>query len=131
MRNSISHPALLGSAIGASSCPNSPLRKLSAAAPPPPTEPAVNESYLSGTSGAYVEEMYEAWSYDPKSVHASWDAYFRGDSYQAPPSLGASTRPNEVSLASLLPGLSGVAPAAVKADSHVIDTHLAVQGAIR
>ena len=131
MRNSISHPALLGSAIGASSCPNSPLRKFSAAAPPPPTEPAVNESYLSGTSGAYVEEMYEAWSYDPKSVHASWDAYFRGESYQAPPSLGASTRPNEVSLASLLPGLSGVAPAAGKADSHVIDTHLAVQGAIR
>ena len=78
-----------------------------------------------------MEEMYEAWSYDPKSVHASLDAYFHGDSYQAPPSLGASTRPNEVSLASLMPGLSGVAPAAAKPDSHVIDTHLAVQGAIR
>ena len=130
MRNSISHPALLGSAVGATSSKTPSLRRFSAA-PPPPTEPAVHESYLSGTSGAYVEEMYEAWSYDPKSVHASWDAYFRGDSYQAPPSLGASTRPNEVSLASLMPGLSGVAPAAAKVDSHVIDTHLAVQGAIR
>ena len=75
--------------------------------------------------------MYEAWAYDPKSVHASWDAYFRGESYQAPPSLGANTGRNEVSLASILPGLSSVAPGAAKADSHVIDTHLAVQGAIR
>eukprot|EP00092_Neocalanus_flemingeri_P041311 GFUD01044984.1.p1 GENE.GFUD01044984.1~~GFUD01044984.1.p1 ORF type:complete len:1026 (+),score=327.77 GFUD01044984.1:62-3139(+) len=131
VRNSISHPSLLGSAVGATSCPNSPLRKFSAAAPPPPTEPAVNESYLSGTSGAYVEEMYEAWSVDPKSVHVSWDAYFRGQSYQAPPSLGTSTRPNEVSLASMLPGLAGMTPAAGKADSNVIDTHLGVQGTIR
>jgi len=131
VRNSISHRSLLGSAVGGTSCPNSPLRKFSAAAPPPPTEPAVNESYLSGTSGAYVEEMYEAWAYDPKSVHASWDAYFSGNTYQAPPSLGAGTRPNEVSLSSLMPGLAGMAPAAGKTDSHVIDTHLAVQGTIR
>ena len=75
--------------------------------------------------------MYEAWSYDPKCVHSSWAAYFRGDTYQAPPSLGANTRPNEVSLASLMLGLSGVAPAAAKVDSHVIDIYLAVQGAIR
>ena len=47
------------------------------AAPPPAQESAVQESFLSGSSGTYVEEMYEAWSYDPKSVHASWDAYFR------------------------------------------------------
>jgi len=42
----------------------------------------LQESYLSGTSGSYMEDMYEAWCYDPKSVHASWDAYFRGGAYQ-------------------------------------------------
>ena len=30
-----------------------------------------------GSSGSYVEDMYEAWAHDPSSVHASWDAYFR------------------------------------------------------
>ena len=29
------------------------------------------------TAGAYVEDMYEAWAHDPKSVHPSWDSYFR------------------------------------------------------
>ena len=80
--------------------------------------------------------MYEAWSYDPKSVHASWDAYFRGGAYQAPPSLGDSTRPNEVSLASMMPGLvaggEGQALAGGgQASTAVIDAHLAVQGTIR
>ena len=41
------------------------------AASPPSTEAAVKESYLSGTSGAYVDEMYKAWSYNPKSVQLS------------------------------------------------------------
>ena len=52
-------------------------RQFSAAPPPPPESALQQESFLSGSSGSYVEEMYEAWSYDPKSVHASWDAYFR------------------------------------------------------
>ena len=39
--------------------------------------------------------MYEQWAYDPSSVHASWDAYFRGSAYQAPPSLGElDTKPH-------------------------------------
>lgn len=28
------------------------------------------ESFLTGTSGVYVEQMYEAWKADPNSVHA-------------------------------------------------------------
>jgi len=79
--------------------------------------------------------MYEAWSYDPKSVHASWDAYFRGGSYTSPPSLGASSRPNEVPLSSLLPGLASAGPGLAvgggQASSAVIDAHLAVQATIR
>ena len=30
------------------------------------------ESYLTGTSGSYVEEMYESWARDPRSVHARY-----------------------------------------------------------
>ena len=79
VRSQIS-PALSQTSL---SCPGSPLRRgLAAAPPPPPAEPAVQESYLSGTSGSYVEDMYESWCYDPKSVHASWDSYFRSGSYQ-------------------------------------------------
>ena len=53
----------------------------------------------------------------------------RGGAYQAPPSLGNTTHPNEIALASLggaLPGMSGGAPSA-----EIIDAHLAVQGTIR
>ena len=107
-------------------------RQLSA--PPPPPEAQAQESYLNATSSTYVEEMYEAWSYDPKSVHASWDAYFRGGAYTAPPSLGASSKPNEVPLSSLIGGLGGgQAGLAVGggASTQVIDAHLAVQATIR
>ena len=40
------------------------------------TEPEVL-IFSPGSSGSYVEDMYEAWAHDPSSVHASWDAYFR------------------------------------------------------
>merc|ERR1711971_359973 len=119
-RNTLNPAALAASSSSA--------RKFSAA-PPPPAEPAAQESFLSGSSGSYVEDMYEAWAHDPSSVHASWDAYFRGGAYQAPPSLGNTTRPNEIALASLggaLPGMGGGAPSA-----EIIDAHLAVQGTIR
>merc|ERR1712212_113497 len=119
-RNTLNPAALAASSSSA--------RKFSAA-PPPPAEPAAQESFLSGSSGSYVEDMYEAWAHDPSSVHASWDAYFRGGAYQAPPSLGNTTHPNEIALASLggaLPGMSGGAPSA-----EIIDAHLAVQGTIR
>ena len=55
---------------------------------------AGGEHHLSGTAGTYLEEMYESWSRDPSSVHASWDAYFRGSTYTPPPNL-ANTKPNE------------------------------------
>ena len=58
---------------------SSPPSRNLASAPPPAL---AHESYLSGSSANYVEEMYEQWAYDPSSVHASWDAYFRGGAYQ-------------------------------------------------
>jgi 2-oxoglutarate dehydrogenase E1 component len=50
---------------------------------------AASDSFLSGTSGNYIDEMYANWKADPRSVHASWDAYFKTGSYQAPPTLVA------------------------------------------
>ena len=35
-----------------------------------------NESFLTGTSSIYAEEMYERYSNDPNSVHESWKHYF-------------------------------------------------------
>lgn len=34
------------------------------------------DSFLSGSSSVYVDQMYDAWRQDPKSVHVSWAAYF-------------------------------------------------------
>lgn len=59
----------------------SPFRSLSTSVP--------SDSFLSGNSTAYVEEMYRNWLHNPNSVHKSWDVYFRTGSYQAPPSLVA------------------------------------------
>ena len=39
------------------------------AAPPPPTQAAA-EPFFNGSSSGYVEEMYNSWFQDPKSVHA-------------------------------------------------------------
>lgn len=34
------------------------------------------EPFMNGTSGVYIEQMYESWLTDHKSVHKSWDAFF-------------------------------------------------------
>ena len=52
-----------------------------------------NDSFINGTSGIYVERMFENWKKDPTSVHASWDIYFSNvnqgmnstDAFQSPP----------------------------------------------
>ncbi|XP_058876083.1 2-oxoglutarate dehydrogenase complex component E1 isoform X2 [Acipenser ruthenus] len=94
------------------------------------TAPVAAEPFLSGTSSNYVEEMYFAWLENPKSVHKSWDVFFRnanagappGMAYQSPPPLGMS--------------LSGLASAQslVSAQPNVeklVEDHLAVQSLIR
>jgi 2-oxoglutarate dehydrogenase E1 component len=40
------------------------------------TKPQEMESFLSGTSGVYAEQMYDNYLEDPNSVHASWKKYF-------------------------------------------------------
>ena len=80
----------------------------SASSPPPPASALAQESFLSGSNSAYVDEMFDSWSRDPASVHASWDAYFRGINYTPPPSLG-NTKANEVPLSAIAPALSAAA----------------------
>ena len=115
----------------------SPRYFASALAPPPPPPTAAQEGYLSATNSSYVDEMYESWARDPKSVHASWDAYFRGAGFQAPPGIGI-TKSNELPLAALAPALMGVSAAGgavastgMGASAKVIEGHLAVQTTIR
>nr|CAH7749845.1 unnamed protein product [Callosobruchus chinensis] len=97
--------------------------------------PAAAEPFLNGSSGQYVEDMYNAWLADPSSVHASWDSYFRGTTqggggYVAPPSLAPAGR-NEMPLGALMPLVGGSALGASPVSEKVIDDHLAVQAIIR
>lgn len=62
--------------------------------------PHPSESFLSGTSAVYFEEMWRKWKSDPTSVHTSWDVYFRGVesgaapgmAFQAPPTIQGMTK---------------------------------------
>ena len=129
-----------------------PALQMHSASSPPPPMASTNESYLSGSNSAYVDEMYDSWARDPTSVHASWDAYFRGINYTPPPALGmylqfwksrhslfliifiGNTRANEVPLSALAPALAGgaaVGGAGTAPSAKVIDAHLAVQTTIR
>uniref|UniRef100_A0A8C4NE02 2-oxoadipate dehydrogenase complex component E1 n=1 Tax=Eptatretus burgeri TaxID=7764 RepID=A0A8C4NE02_EPTBU len=86
------------------------------------------EPFLNGESANYVEEMYTAWLENPKSVHRSWDVYFRntmagaapGEAYIRPPSLSHSLS-TELS-PSLSPGVR---------DTKMVEEHLAVQSLVR
>ncbi|CAO1326799.1 unnamed protein product [Diamesa tonsa] len=96
---------------------------------------AAAEPFLNGSNTQYVEEMYNTWLRDPAAVHASWDAYFRNNSYSAPPSLAPVPRNHVLAsqyLGSSLPSVgSGGAMASGRVDDKLIDDHLAVQAIIR
>jgi 2-oxoglutarate dehydrogenase E1 component len=53
-----------------------------------PNENEKSSNFLNGSSAVYVDEIYQSWLADPKSVHKSWDIYFRTNSVQVPPTLG-------------------------------------------
>lgn len=87
------------------------------------------DTFLQGDNASYVDEMYEAWLQDPKSVHISWDAYFKNlngkrpasMAYQAPPTI----MPSPVGSLSMVPD----------SDTHVagedVMTHLKTQLLVR
>src|SRR3569833_683934 len=39
--------------------------------------PDPNDNFLSGNTANYIDEMYMQWKEDPKSVHVSWQVYFK------------------------------------------------------
>ncbi|XP_068706472.1 2-oxoglutarate dehydrogenase complex component E1-like [Montipora foliosa] len=90
------------------------------------------EPFLNGSSSNYVEDMYLSWKEDPKSVHRSWDAYFRqvqngmppGQAYQPPPILGQ--RPGMVATRETVP--SAVDQSTINS---LVSDHLAVYSLIR
>ncbi|XP_037722256.1 2-oxoglutarate dehydrogenase-like, mitochondrial isoform X2 [Drosophila subpulchrella] len=106
---------------------NQQMAKVTAAAAVRTYNSAAAEPFANGSTASYVEEMYNAWLRDPTSVHTSWDAYFRSNSYVSPPNL-APVQANTLPLTAFNFGgaVSGAAP-----DSKTIDDHLAVQAIIR
>ncbi|KAH7021197.1 thiamine diphosphate-binding protein [Microdochium trichocladiopsis] len=90
--------------------------------------PAHNDNFLSGSTANYIDEMYLQWKEDPKSVHVSWQVYFKnmesGDmpiqqAFQPPPTL--------------VPGATGGVGAAVSGVGMGSDVtnHLKVQLLVR
>jgi 2-oxoglutarate dehydrogenase E1 component len=85
----------------------------------------LSETFINGTSANYVEEMWEAWRNDPKSVHVSWATYFKnvaagaapGEGWAMPPTIGsASYYPGPSSVPSTAAASSPVASEAALAD---------------
>ncbi|XP_012618831.1 2-oxoglutarate dehydrogenase complex component E1 isoform X1 [Microcebus murinus] len=93
--------------------------------------PVAAEPFLSGTSSNYVEEMYCAWLENPKSVHKSWDIFFRNTNAGAPPGT-AYQSPLPLSRGSF--AAVAHAQSLVEAQPNVdklVEDHLAVQSLIR
>ncbi|XP_004457535.1 2-oxoglutarate dehydrogenase complex component E1 isoform X1 [Dasypus novemcinctus] len=94
------------------------------------TAPVAAEPFLSGTSSNYVEEMYYAWLENPKSVHKSWDIFFRNTNAGAPPGTAYQSPPTS---RGALPAMSRAQPL-VGAQPNIdklVEDHLAVQSLIR
>jgi 2-oxoglutarate dehydrogenase E1 component len=49
---------------------------------------AHKDNFLQGSNANYIDHMYEQWKHDPKSVNASWQAFFATDDFQVAPTLG-------------------------------------------
>lgn len=62
-------PACAGYTLRSQTSILSPRRKFASAPPPPPPAVLAAEPFLNASSSNYIEEMYQAWLQDPKSVH--------------------------------------------------------------
>ncbi|KAG7809349.1 hypothetical protein KL921_003346 [Ogataea angusta] len=87
------------------------------------------DSFLQTNNANYIDEMYEAWSKDPKSVHVSWDAYFRNMNGNKPASTAFVAPPT------LIPqpegGIPHLVPSATGNISEGILVHLKAQLLVR
>lgn len=70
------------------------------------TPPDPNDNFLTGNTANYIDEMYMQWKQDPKSVHVSWQVYFKNiESGEMPISKAFIPPP------SLVPSSSATVPA--------------------
>ena len=94
------------------------------------SNPTNGDTFITGTSGNYIEEMHEAWLKDPASVHVSWQAYFKSlasgrtsqESFMAP---GSSAQEGILKLSSITANSNSAATLAS------IQDHLKVQLMVR
>ncbi|KAF2860626.1 mitochondrial 2-oxoglutarate dehydrogenase [Piedraia hortae CBS 480.64] len=88
-----------------------------------------SDSFLSGSSANYVDEMYRAWKEDPSSVHLSWQVYFKNMESGKMPMSRAFTPPP--SIASELGDIASVTNEMGEEGSSDISKHLKVQLLVR
>ncbi|XP_072851175.2 2-oxoglutarate dehydrogenase-like, mitochondrial isoform X2 [Pogona vitticeps] len=91
----------------------------------------LTEPFLSGSNSSYIEEMYYAWLENPKSVHKSWDLFFRNATAGALPGQAFQTSLPDISdgKTSLIQS-HGLTQSPGKAEK-LVEDHLAVQSLIR
>ncbi|TQS33096.1 hypothetical protein Golomagni_06571, partial [Golovinomyces magnicellulatus] len=92
--------------------------------------PDPSDNFLTGSTANYIDEMYMEWKNDPKSVHVSWQAYFKNmESGDMPISQAFQPPPN------LVPNMTGGVPrlggGAALAGSSDVSNHLKVQLLVR
>ena len=78
------------------------------------TKPQEIETFLSGTSSLYAEQMLEQYEEDPNSVHPSWKKYF--DNLQQ----GVNFNQEEYSRPTVIPGKRQVAQTVVSFARNVV-----------
>nr|XP_024108850.1 2-oxoglutarate dehydrogenase-like, mitochondrial isoform X2 [Pongo abelii] len=86
--------------------------------------PATFPSSKGGGGSSYMEEMYFAWLENPRSVHKSWDSFFRKASEEA---FSGSAQPRPPSVVHE----SRSAVSSRTKTSKLVEDHLAVQSLIR
>ena len=84
-------------------------------------QPSPNDPFANGTNTYYAEQMYRYWRQDPKSVHASWDAYFSGLDKGLPSSQAFQPPPRN------FPNPADGAPALHVGAGAELDDHLKVR----
>ena len=92
--------------------------------------PDPSDNFLSGSTANYIDEMYMQWKQDPKSVHVSWQVYFKNmESGEMPISQAFQPPPN------LVPNMTGGVPrlggSLALEDGSDVGNHLKVQLLVR
>ncbi|KAK2071497.1 hypothetical protein P8C59_005916 [Phyllachora maydis] len=93
-----------------------------------PPEP--NDNFLSGNAANYIDEMYMQWKRDPKSVHVSWQVYFRNMESGDMPISQAFTPPPSLVPGAPVPSLAAGSGVGIGEGADVTN-HLKVQLLVR